>query len=461
MRRRRLNKRRLSKANVPAAADQSAPLGVDEFARLMAGLGPFEQNPVLAVGVSGGPDSMVLCALADDWSRRRGVRILALTVDHRLRADSGDEAGKVAVWLGDRGVDHLLLTRRGPDIHAGVHAAARTARYDLMGAACRDRGILHLLLAHHRNDQAETFLLRLSRSSGLNGLAAMAAVVEGRSPRLLRPLLSIPTDRLRATLAARGLPSVDDPSNRNPAYGRTRIRRLAPILAAAGVTAARLARTATALGRARSHMEGAVADFLAAAVTIHGAGFCRLDREIYRHAPGEIARQALARILLCIGSGAYGPRSDRLQRLHGALAGDVFNAGRTLGDCRILPYRRGVLICRETRAVAGPAVLEAGGSVLWDRRFLLQASAGDNPFEIRRLDRAVWSSLPVEDRKAYGRRLPGAVRSSLPVVCDLDGIVAVPHLSYVRGGQTRTVTVDFRPAQGLSPAVFAFCRAAG
>ncbi|MCH7554873.1 MAG: tRNA lysidine(34) synthetase TilS, partial [Proteobacteria bacterium] len=163
----------------------------------MARLGPFEEGPIMAVGVSGGPDSMALCALADTWARARGGRVMALVVDHALRPESGDEARRVGRWLGDLGVDHVALIRDGPAIRVAVHAAARAARYGLMGDYCRDRGILHLAVAHHRDDQAETLLLRLDRASGLDGLAAMAAVVEGNGPRLLRPLLAVSMARLR------------------------------------------------------------------------------------------------------------------------------------------------------------------------------------------------------------------------------------------------------------------------
>ena len=431
----------------------------------MVPLGPFEKGPTLAVGVSGGPDSMALCALADDWARRRAGRILALVVDHRLRPESGDEARRVIGWLGGLGIAHALLIRHGPDIPVAVHATARAARYRLMGDYCRDKAILHLLLAHHRDDQAETLLLRIAGASGLDGLAAMAAVVEGLGPRLLRPLLGLPMARLRATLAARGLPSIDDPSNRNLAYGRVRMRRLAPILAADGVDAERLTRTAAALGRARVITEGAVADFLAAAVTIHPAGFCRLDGDAYREAPDEIAKRALARTLLCIGTAAYGPRGERLQRLHEALADGPLTAGRTLGGGRILPHKQAVLLCREPRAVSGPARLEAGGSLLWDGRFQVRAGNGGKPMTVRRLDREGWSLIPKPDRKALRGRLPGAVRPSLPALYDLDGIVAVPHLGYMRRGlgyeYDGACSAEFRPARSLAPAAFAFAAAAG
>ena len=435
----------------------------------MAALGPFEEGPVLAVGVSGGPDSMALCALSHDWARRRGGRVVALVVDHRLRPESGDEARRVCGWLDNLGVENMLLTRQGPDIHAAIHATARAARYDLMGGYCRDRGILHLLLGHHRDDQAETMLLRLDRASGLDGLAAMAAINEDAAGvdglRLLRPLLAVPMARLRAVPAARGLPFVDDPSNRDPAYGRARMRLLAPVLAADGVTPERLARTAAALGRARCVLESAAADFLAAAVTIHPAGFCRLQGKAYRAAPAEIARRSLGRMLLCIGGAAYAPRGDRLLRLHEALAGGDFKAARTLGGCRILPGRRGILVCREPQAETGTISLQGGGQALWDGRFLIRSSAAAGPVTVRRLDRAVWVRIPKEERQVRAKMLAPAVRSSLPAFCDLDGVVAVPHLRYMRrdngAGKEGVYSAEFRPARVLSPAAFAFAGTAG
>ena len=238
---------------------------------------------------------MALGVLAHEWARARGGRVLALVVDHGLRPDSGAEARRVTGWLGDIGIGHAVLSWDGPKPAAEIQAAARAARYRLLVDHCRADGVLHLLIAHHRDDQAETFLLRLGRGSGLDGLAAMAAIVETAGGRLLRPLLAVPPARLRATLEARGLPWVDDPSNRDSGFARTRLRGLAPLLAADGVTPGRLGRTAMALGRARRILDGAVAGLLAEAVTPHPAGFCWLDAQSYGAAPDAVARRALTR----------------------------------------------------------------------------------------------------------------------------------------------------------------------
>lgn len=477
MPRRRSSSGRWPKASAPAVVNTSrynvaAPLDPGEFNRLMAPFGPFERAPVVAVAVSGGPDSMALCSLADGWARGRGGRVQALTVDHGLRPESADEAACIAGWLGGLGIGHAVLSWRGSKPASGIQAAARAARYRLLDEWCRAAGVLHLLLAHHQDDQAETLLLRLERGSGLDGLAAMAGAVERPGPRLLRPLLGVPGGRLRATLEARGLPWVEDPSNHDRRFARVRLRQLMPALADQGVGAGRLGRTASALGRARSIMDAAVASFLAGAVTPHPAGFCWLDAERYGAAPDEIARRALTRLLLCLGGGLYPPRSDRLERLHRALAGGAFEAGRTLGGCRILPRSRGVLICREPSAAVEEAPLAAGQSVVWDGRYRVRAAASAKPtrddtgdYTVRRLGDDGWREIAARDATLRRGPVPGSARPSLPAVFGLDGIVAVPHLGFRDGGHGGggefAFTADFRPTHSLAPAGFAFAGAGG
>src|SRR5689334_12818293 len=165
----------------------------------MARFAPFEVNPELAVAVSGGADSLALALLADRWARACGGRVTALTVDHGLRPEAAREARQVGRWLKASGIRHVILRWSPPAMKktatarlANLQAAARDARYELLCGWCRQHAVLHLLLAHHRDDQAETLLLRLARGSGLDGLAAMAPLVERSAVRLLRPLLAVP-----------------------------------------------------------------------------------------------------------------------------------------------------------------------------------------------------------------------------------------------------------------------------
>ena len=164
--------------------------------------------------------------LAHEWAGARQGRVLALIVDHGLRPESGGEARatrRAAGYARHRSGDAGVVGREA--VRPRLQQAAREARYRLLFEACRRHGILHLLTAHHADDQAETVAMRAARESGPDGLAGMAALVEHRDARLLRPLLAVPRARLTATLQARGVEWIDDPSNEDRRFERVRVRQ--------------------------------------------------------------------------------------------------------------------------------------------------------------------------------------------------------------------------------------------
>ncbi len=432
----------------------------DAFQAAMAGLGPFEARPHLGVGVSGGGDSMALVLLADRWARRRGGRVTALTVDHGLRPDSGDEAHRVGRWMADLGMAHAVLPWTGAKPRSGVQAAARRARYDLMEEWSRRNGVLHLLLGHTQEDQAETFLMRLERGSGIDGLAAMSAVLERPSVRLLRPLLGVSRAALRGSLEAAGQAWIEDPSNRDTAYARVRLRDAAARLAEAGLTSERLAATTRRLGQARVGLEGAVAALLASACRIHPAGYAILDARIFANAEADLSARAVARIILCIGGASYGPRWEKLERLVDFLSGPEPGGSRTLGGCLIIADQRGWLVCREGRAPPPPVAAVPGSRLVWDRRFVidLEAAPGSGAAHLLRLGSDGWAEIVAERPDLRQNPIPTPVRPSLPALGDRRGILAVPHLGYKRssGGDSgvRIKNLVFSPPNAAAGAGF-------
>lgn len=177
----------------------------------------------ILVAVSGGPDSLALLLLAQ---AALGVHVHAATVDHGLRAASADEARFVAKLCAARGISHATLTADRPAAHGSPQAQARGLRYRLLADHAGNNACRWLATGHHRDDQAETLLMRVARGSGLPGLASIRARRSEHGVEIIRPLLGWTRATLRTVVDDARIEPVDDPSNRSPDYDRTRFRAL-------------------------------------------------------------------------------------------------------------------------------------------------------------------------------------------------------------------------------------------
>ncbi|HEV2161745.1 MAG TPA: tRNA lysidine(34) synthetase TilS [Stellaceae bacterium] len=414
-----------------AVAGSMTPLTAAEFEQLMAPFAPFETAPHLAVACSGGGDSMALAMLADRWARAQGGTVTALIVDHRLRPESTNEAAGVGRALAALGVAHQILVCGSAPPPGNLEDAARRARYRLLESWCADAGVLHLLTAHHRDDQAETLLMRLARGSGLDGLAGIAPVGIRRTCRVLRPLLTIPPERLRATVRERGVTPIEDPMNRDPAFQRVRLRAARTFLAEEGLSAERLAATAARLARARGALETMVTATLACAVALDPLGYARLDAAAIKAAPAEVGLRALAAVLATVSGADYPVRLEQLERLYGSLPADI-GGGRTLGGCQLVAKTGHLLICREAAAISDRRAAPSGARLHWDGRFAItvpaEAPAG---LSVGPLGADGAARLAAEGGDGG---VPAVVRLTLPALSDTGGLAAVPSLGWCRSG---------------------------
>lgn len=434
-----------------------AALTAREFDSLLSPLGPFESKPVLAAAVSGGSDSMALALLAAGWAKARNGRLVALVVDHRLRRGSTAEARRVRSWLQARGIACRVLTWTGRKPATGLQAAARAARYRLLSDWCRRNGVLHLMTAHTRDDQAETFLLRLERGSGPDGLAGMAAAAEGPDLRLIRPLLSIPKSRLQGTLRAHAQDWIEDPSNRNAAFARVAVRRL---LAGphALLDAEPIARAAETFGRLRRLLDETVSRWLARYAAVYPAAYITVDAGAFRAAAPEIARRALTRCLLCVSGHEHPPRGERLERLLAELRNGAFKSARTLGGCRIIPAGTGILICAEPARTSAMPLPRPVSDALWGRRFRVAVrSAEGGGLRLGALGAGGWSEIVQAEPQLRAHPVPHPARLALPALRSRGRIVSVPQLGFRRtarrGGPGLRVKA-WQPANPLTGAGF-------
>jgi tRNA(Ile)-lysidine synthase len=316
------------------------PVGDAEANALFSGL---ENLRGLILAVSGGPDSTALLVLTARWAKRRkrAPKLLAVTVDHGLRAAAAGEATAVKRLARRLGVAHRTLRWRGEKPKSGLQEAAREARYRLLAKAATGAGCEHILTAHTLDDQAETVLFRLARGSGLGGLAGMAHAaplpVRGAGTLfLVRPLLGIAKARLLATLEAAGIAYSEDPTNRDPRYARSRLRAVMPALADEGLDSRGLARLAARMRRAEATIEFAVAAARAALAPGRWPerGPVAFATAPFADLPAEVALRLLGRAIAHVGD--EGPvELGKLESLYDSLRQADFRLRRTLAGALI------------------------------------------------------------------------------------------------------------------------------
>jgi tRNA(Ile)-lysidine synthase len=269
------------------------------------------------VAVSGGPDSMALLYLA---ARAFPGQVAAVTVDHRLRAASADEAAMVASWCAGQGIAHSILTPDTP-LAGNVQAWARAMRYRVIEAWRAEQGIDWIMTAHHADDQLETLLMRLNRGSGVGGLAGVRGRSQSGSGRVIRPMLGLRKAALQALADAEGLPHVHDPSNADLRFDRAALR--AVLADAPWLDAEAAARSAGALAEAETAILWSVEALAQAHVRVDGAGW-RLERT-------DLPREYLRRLVLHMLAlaDAPPPRGEALDR---AIVAATAGQQASLGD---------------------------------------------------------------------------------------------------------------------------------
>lgn len=376
----------------------------------------------LGVAVSGGSDSLALLHLLHDWQRTGGPTVAAVTVDHGLRATSAQEAADVGQICARLGIPHDILHWQGWDGTGNLPDQARRARYTLLSDWARARDLKDITIGHTQDDLAETFLMRLARGAGVDGLAAMRPHWTQAGVTFHRPLLEVARDTLRDHLRALGQTWIDDPTNDDTAYLRPRARQVLAALASLGLDAATLADVARTLSEARTALDHSTQTAARALMRVQ-AGDILIAQTGFNDLPEEIARRLMQAALHWLGGGDYPPRGAALAALiQAARAGQ----GMTLNGCLLLPVKNGQL--RLTREYAAVRDLRTPATALWDHRWRATGPASPD-VEIAPLGPNGLCACP--DWRLSG--LPHASALATPGLWHGETLIAAPLMGHPNG----------------------------
>eukprot|EP00941_MAST-03F_sp_MAST-3F-sp1_P003345 g3345.t1 len=440
----------------------------------------------LGVAVSGGRDSIAACLAIQRWALSVGKEapeLHAFTVDHDLRRESASEVDSVHRWLDPRGFQ--CASRKinwkklgGRPSRNKLHSIARDERRQLLLEMCKEAEVSHLILAHHADDQVETFLQRMVKSSGLDGLRSMdsSTILLGTETacletgifhsqnilenefswhvHLLRPFLTVSKDRLHVILDEEKQEWAEDESNTNLNFDRPRIRAFRQSLRKRRGTKEFCTEDAIAfINRIKKHSyrrDQAVASLLSKSVlTNNKLGFSLLHVPSFFETTSHsnfIREHALSSLIRFHGGRKYPPPGRFLRTLCSEIKyssnGEPLTLMRTIGGCGVVfqPWGRNgsvLLLCREPlrknhsmkQAKISQLFSSKKGlwSTIWDRRFLITAKkercgelGRSKQLVVQQLSRELWEGLveKMPEFKKKKKNLPMTVRLSLPVICE-------------------------------------------
>jgi tRNA(Ile)-lysidine synthase len=303
---------------------------------------------------------------------------------------------------------------------AGLQEAARLARYHLIGKAMAADGCGVLLTAHHRQDQAETVLMRMAHGSGIEGLKGISPWSEVEGVRVFRPLLLTDPAALRQLVAEAGLSSAEDPSNIDPHYERVRWRQAMPALAELGLDAAALSVFAKRMAEADAAIAQMTDACFSELVRLDGFGSARIELAPFVGLSPAISTRLLGRVLNIVG-GRQKPRAlGQVERLRRSLTDGMMPKSTTVMGCVVRLKDNEIAIAREPGRMAPPnTILLPRSELVWDERFLIV-----NGSDYADLTASVADYLPrhrLEDFLGFKVTAPAEAIRTAPIVRDKDG----------------------------------------
>ena len=374
----------------------------------------------LGVAVSGGSDSLSLLYLIDAWSNKKNLKIVILTVDHNLRNGSADEALYVGELCNKLGLIHKTLFWDHEDIEGNLSASAREARYRLMQNSIPSDAIL--ITGHTLDDQAETFLMRLRRGSGVDGLASMAEQsylsFGNDGITIFRPLLDFERQTLRKVLKFYKVDWIEDPTNNDRSFERVRVRDLLARFVEIGIDKNTIGRTALLMQSAKTALNHFASDCYEKFGSCDN-GDIILDFSEFSKQPLDVKRRLISAAQKWISNQKYRPRLSQVDALINSIDEKVtFSGSGTI--CYF--HNNSIRITREANACV--CEIEASNDVIFDRRWKLIALENCKDLTIKCLGEDGYTFLEPGIRK----KIPYKTIIALPALFNDTNLINFPFI---------------------------------
>ncbi|NBV05938.1 MAG: tRNA lysidine(34) synthetase TilS [Proteobacteria bacterium] len=304
----------------------------------------------LAVGVSGGVDSLALTILLSEFCAKKKIELVALTVDHKMRESSSNEALKLSKILAKKKITHHILEIDAKKLpKKNIEAKLREMRYDLLCEFCKKKKISYLFLGHQLGDVAENFLIRLFRGSGLDGLSTIAEVLEVSKIKLVRPLLDFDKSDLEKFLHAKKIKWFEDETNSDEKFLRNKIRNFFATFEEKNLLHKRIKNATDEIAKMRDLFDSLMLVEAAEILEFKQDEYFLIDHKKLQKLDEKFALKILALVTMEVSKKKYKPRLKDLKIFYEYLLKNSKIKPRNFYGCEIMQYGKKSLIVRSQK----------------------------------------------------------------------------------------------------------------
>ncbi|MBP9792248.1 MAG: tRNA lysidine(34) synthetase TilS [Rickettsiales bacterium] len=430
---------------------------IHKFTKEINEIFTFGEYPKIAVAVSGGSDSLALALLSKHWVEKIGGKLVCLTVNHNLRPEASEEARYTQKICHNHNIEHHILNWIGTTKLSNLQNQAREARRDLLTEWCNQNNVKCLLLAHHQDDLVETFFIRLFRGSGTQGLASISPLSSHNNIYIIRPLLNFKKEELEQYLKLQNIEWVQDPSNNNNKFLRTKIRKLLKSsimqdIIPYDLLIERCTKGIKSIQNVNDLVEIQKNQILTKTVLLYPEGFITIDCDSFIKLPTELALNVLSSCLITISATHfYRPRLASLRKIYDNIISKTIKTS-TLWKCEITLKKNIIYIYPEIRNTLPIISIKNKNCIKWDNRFIIEKTNVSEDHNIQRCTASILKKFQNSlDTKKY-KTLPKKIFYSLPVL-ELQDQIYVPFLTNHTPSE---INIYFEPSIPLAKTIFSY-----
>ncbi len=402
----------------------------------------------IIVAVSGGADSMALTLTLNKYLKEKQIQkeLIAITVNHKIRKEAEQEAKQVQIWLNKLAIEHKIL-KCLPQKGKISQNLARKNRFELLNNYLTENNINNIFLAHHADDQIESFWLRLAKKSGIFGLACMEHIRKNNQIYIIRPFLKLKKNDLKEICQSYGQKWIEDPSNISNKYSRNIVRKNIDNFPIKQKDVLRLIDCFFAI---KKNMQKNIALNVKDMIFISNNGYIEIvNKDSFNRLDSIVKKHILSDILNAVRGNKYPPR----QKILG-------NTIQKIKDCKIFTANgclievkdKKIIFAREVRKTQTVTIKKQ--NFTWDKRIEIMADEKYIGAKISMLkDKNLNNELKqeIEDKikdknyKKNYQKLPKIVKNSIPIIYKGKNLLAIPNIGYKK----YDIDCNFTPKIGI------------